>query len=80
MKIVAAQLNKVFDESDDYLSSEIVSLLNHRYAAGILKFKTEYYNGYKQWHHIDLVKDEESHAVSNYVLKYDLGPIYNGKH
>ena len=31
--VVAAQLNLVFDESDDYLSAEIVSLLNYRYAA-----------------------------------------------
>ena len=44
---VAAQLNKSFDESDDYLSAEIVSLLNHRYAAGILEFQTEYSNGDK---------------------------------
>ena len=37
---VAAQLNKAFDESDDYISAKIVSLLNHRYVAGILEFQT----------------------------------------
>ena len=77
---VAAQLNKVFDESDDYLPAEIVSLLNHRYTAGILEFQTEYYNGNKLWNPINLIKDEESYAIAIYLLSHDLGPISNGKH
>ena len=77
---VAAQLNTVFDESDDYLSAEIVSLLNHRYTAGILKFQTEYSNGENLGNPINLIKDEEPHDVANYVLNHELGPISNGKH
>ena len=45
---VAIQFNLVFDESDDYLSAEMSVLLNHRYTAGILAFKTEYSNGDNQ--------------------------------
>ena len=77
---MAAQLNLVFDESDSYLSAEIVLLLNHRYAAGILEFQTEYSNGDKQWHPIDLIKDKDPYAVANYALSHDLGPISNGKY
>ena len=40
-----AQLNLVFDGSDNYLSVEITSLLNHIYAASILEIHTEYSNG-----------------------------------
>ena len=47
---VAAHQNLVFGEADDYLASEMVSLLNHRYADIILEFQAEYYNGDKLWH------------------------------
>ena len=39
---VGAKLNLLFDESDDYISTEIELLLNHRYAADILETQTEY--------------------------------------
>ena len=42
---VDAQFNLVFDKSDDYLSAEKESILNQRYAAGILNIQTDYYNG-----------------------------------
>ena len=55
---VAAQPNQVFDESDDYISTEIDSHLNHRYAAGILEIFTEYYNGDKQGHPLGFIIDD----------------------
>ena len=77
---VAVQLNTVFDESDDYLSAEIESLLNDRFAASILEFQTEYSNRDKKFHLIELIKDEDPHDVANYVLSRDLGPITNDKY
>ena len=55
---IATQLNLVFDESDDYISAETESIINHRYTAGILEVHTEYSNGDKKFYPIDLIKDD----------------------
>ena len=55
---VAAQPNQVFDKSDDYISAEIESHLNHRYAAGILEIYTEYSKGDKQGHLLGFIIDD----------------------
>ena len=34
----------MFGESDDYPSAELIAILDHRYAAGILEFKLEHSN------------------------------------
>ena len=70
----------MFDESDDYLSAEIKSIIDHRYVAGILEFKLEYTNGDTSWHPLALVKYEDAHATANYFLSNDLGYISNGIH
>ena len=54
---VAAQLNQVLDESDDYLSAEIESFLNQRYVDDILEIHTEYSSGDNQYYPLDLILD-----------------------
>ena len=56
------------DYCDDYLSADIVALHDHRKAAGILELWLEHYNDDKSWHSIELVKNEDPHAVANYVI------------
>ena len=77
---IATHVNTVFDQGDDYLAAELHSITNHRCLAGVLEFKVEYSNGDLSWHPIDLVKDEDPHAVANYIIKNDLGPVYNNIH
>ena len=48
--------------------------------AGILEFNLEYTNGEMSWYHITVVKDEDSHATTNYTISNDLGPVSNGIH
>ena len=77
---VASQLSLVFDEVDDYLSAEILSLLNQRNATGILEFKIEYSNEDKQCYPLNLTRDEDPHTVASYMLSHDLVLVYNDKH
>ena len=42
---VAAQMNSVFDDKEDFLSAEIEAIIDHRYMAGILEFHLEHTNG-----------------------------------
>jgi hypothetical protein len=77
---IATHVNTVFDQGDDYLAAELHSITNHRCLSGVLEFKVEYSNGDLSWHPIDLVKDEDPHAVANYIIKNDLGPVYNNIH
>ena len=42
---INTHLNTVFDDTDDFLSCELTSMLNHRYFTGALEFKLEYDNG-----------------------------------
>ena len=74
---VATHVNTVFDQGDDYLAAELHYITDHRYLAGILEFKVEYSNGDISWHPIDLVKDEDPHAVANYIMSNDFGDVCN---
>ena len=73
-------LNSVFDDTDDFLSCELKSILNHRYLTRVLEFKLEYDNGEISWYPLDLVKDEDPHVCAIYIVCNDLSPIYNGVH
>ena len=70
----------MFDDTDDFFSFELKSILNHRYLAGVLEFKLEYDHGELSWHPLDLVKDKDPHACARYIAGTDLGPISNGIH
>jgi len=56
------------------------SIKDDHLVSGILKLQVEYSTGNVKWHPLDLVKDVDTQAVAQYVLKNDLGPIFNGKH
>ena len=56
MDEIIKQLNNVFDDTDEYLSTELKAIGDHVYSAGVLEFKVEYINGDVMWHPIDLVK------------------------
>ena len=77
---VVSQLNTVFDEADDYLSAEIKVITDNCYVSGILKFNLEYTNGDTSWHYISLVKDEDPHVVTDYVVRNHLVIISNRIH
>ena len=77
---VVSQLNTVFDESDDYLYTEIKSITDHYYISGIIEFNLKYTNGDTSWNPVSLVKDENPHAVAYYVVRNDLGLISNEIH
>ena len=61
---ITVQLNLLFDKYDEYLLVELVEIFGHSYAAGILEFKIEQYNGDKVWYSIDLLKGEDPHVVA----------------
>ena len=69
---IAKQLNNVFDDTDDYLSTELKDIIGRRSSNGILEFKVEYINGDVEWHPSDLGKDEEPHTTANYIIDNDL--------
>ena len=77
---VATHVNTVFGQGEDYLAAELHSITDHRYLTGILELRVEYSNGDQSWHPIDLVKDEDPHAVANYILSNDLGTVCNNIH
>ena len=70
----------VFDETDDYLSAELKSILDHRYINGVLELKLEYTTGEVSWHSLDLAKREDPYVTASYIISNDLGVIANGKH
>ena len=77
---MAAHINAQFDETDDVLSAELDSIVDHRYLSGIIELRVKYTNGDLSWHPMDLIKDENPHCVAVYVLNNDLGNISNGIH
>ena len=56
---MAAHINGQLDETDDVLSAELHSIVDHRYLSGIIELQVKYTNGDLSWHPIDLIKDED---------------------
>ena len=52
---VAAQINSVFDDKDDFLSAEIEAITDHPYLGRILELNLEYTNGDMSGHPITVV-------------------------
>ena len=77
---IIKQLNNLFDDTGDYLSTELKAIIDHRSSNGVLKFKVYYTNGDEQWHHIDLIKDEDPHTTANYIIINDLVAISDISH
>ena len=77
---VLAQINSVFDDKDDFLSAEFEVITDHRYIGGIPEFNLEYTNGDTSWHHVTVVKDEDPHTTTNYIIGNDLRPVSNRIH
>ena len=73
---IAAHLNSVFDDTDDFLSTMLLSILDHRYFTGILEYKLQYSNGDIPQYPLDLVKDE-GHACAKYIVSNSLVLISN---
>ena len=65
---------------DDYLTAELEAIVDDRYLVGALELQVPCTNRDPSWHPIDLVKDDEPHAVANYVLSNVLGIVSNGIH
>ena len=55
-------------------------MTDHRYLAVILEVKVDYINGEQSLGPIGLIKDENPHAVANYVMFNDLGPVSTATH
>ena len=77
---IVSQINNQLDETDDVLSAELLSIVDHRYLSGIIELQVKYINGDFSWHPMDLIKDEDPQAVAVYVLSNDLGKVSNGIH
>ena len=80
---MAARINVIFDADEDK-SRDLQLVLGHRYVSNVLELLVKYSTGNgvedEEWHPIGLVKDEDPHAVAQYVLHNDLGPVETGKH
>ncbi len=78
----AAQLNFVLDP-DEEKDRDFDSIVDHRYICNVLELCVKYSTGHssedKEWHPIGLVKDEDPHAVAQYVLHNDLVQVETGK-
>ena len=70
----------MFDQGDDYLAAELKSITDHRYLSGVLELQVEYTDGELSFHPIDMVKNEDPHAVANYIINNDLGKECNKIH
>ena len=77
---VVNHYNAVFDKADDYLSTELKSILDHRYINGVLELNLEYTTGEISWHSLGLAKREDPYVTASYIISNDLGVIANGKH
>ena len=72
----AAQMNRVLDDTDDYLSPELKSILDYRSLSSILKFKLEYTH-IDTVYPIDLVKNEDTYATVNFIIINELQSVLN---
>jgi hypothetical protein len=74
---VAQQVNNFFNSdspAEDFDSDlEIVQIVRHRCVEGILELEVQYSSGAHEFHPIALLKEEDPHAVAEYILKTDLG-------
>ena len=77
---IVKQLSSVFNDTNDYLSVELKSIIDHRSSNGVLEFKVEYINGDKKCHHIDVIKDKDPYATANYIMTHDLVTASNMTH
>ena len=80
---MASRVNVVFDTDEDS-DRDLESIIDHRYVSNTLELLVKYSTGNRdedvEWHPIGLVKDEDPHAVAQFVLNTDLGPVETGKH
>ena len=78
---MASRVNVVFDPDEDH-TCDLESIEDHRSLNGVLELLVKYSTGDSEddheWHPIGLIKDEDPHAVANYVLTNDLGSVDNG--
>ena len=68
------------DPTDNYLAAELKYILNHRYLSGIFELKVTYSSGEIEWHTLSLVKNDDAHTTSNYIVANDLDLMFNGIH
>ena len=73
-------MNSVFDDTDNYLSSELKAIIDHRSSNGDLEFKVENTSGDKQRHPIELINDEDPHDTANYIITNVFGIIKHITH
>jgi hypothetical protein len=82
--VLAQQVNNFFnsDNPAEEFDSDfsIVRIVSHRCVDGILELEVEYSSGDKEFHPIALLKEEDPHAVAEYVLRTDLGRHLNTIH
>ena len=78
---MASRLNVVFDPDEDK-DRDLESIIDHRTVCSTLELLVKYSTGNgvedEEWHPIGLFKDEDPHAVAQYVMTADLGRIENG--
>ena len=55
---IASQINNQLDETDDVLSAELHSIVNHRYLSGIMELQVKYTNEELSMHPMESIKDE----------------------
>ena len=65
---VVNHYNAVVDKTDDYLSTELKSILDHRYINGVLELKLEYTTGKVSWYSLDLAKRENPYVTTSYII------------
>ena len=77
---MATALN--ISQDNDNISDpfELDSIIDHRHLSGILELKVLYKTNEQSWHPIEMVKNDDPHAVAQYVMNNDLGKISNGQH
>lgn len=74
----SATINEAFDP--DVEAPEITSILAYQFNGGKLEFLCKYATGNKEWHPIDLVKNNDPLSVANYIMQNDLGKPANNIH
>ena len=78
---MASRLNVVFDPDEDK-DRDLEAIVDHRTVCSTLELLVKYSTGDgvedEEWHPIGLVKDEDPHAVAQYVMTADLGKVETG--
>ena len=59
-------LNAAFDP--DVEAPEITSIIAHQFNGGKLEFLCKYSDGNKEWHPLDLVKNDDPYSVAYYIM------------